>query len=75
MMAVDVSTTPVFSNGSPRALFAVHMWGAAISHNVVTRYDVTPDGRRLLINTLAADNAGPASPITVVLNWQMGLEK
>ena len=74
MMAVDVNTTPVFSNGNPRALFAAPIWGGGTSHNV-TRYGVTPDGRKFLINTLAADAAAPASPITVVLNWQMALKK
>ena len=75
IMAVDVTTTTVFSNGNPKALFAVPIWGGATSPNV-TRYGVTPDGKKFLINTLAADPASaPASPITVVLNWQMGLKK
>jgi serine/threonine protein kinase/Tol biopolymer transport system component len=74
MMAVDVSTTPVFSSGNPKALFAAPVWGGATSPNV-TRYGVTPDGKRFLINTLTADTAAPASPITVVLNWQIGLKK
>jgi eukaryotic-like serine/threonine-protein kinase len=73
MMAVDVTTTPVFQSGNPKALFAAAIWGGATGP-VVTRYGVTPDGQKFLINTPAADSAA-ASPITVVLNWQMSLKK
>jgi hypothetical protein len=42
----------------------------------VTRYDVTPDGQRFLINTVAgAATPASSSPITVVLNWAAGLKK
>jgi hypothetical protein len=74
MMAVDVTRTPVFAHRNPRALFPVPIWGGAPSMNV-TRYDVTPDGRKFLINTLPADAAASALPITVVLNWQLSLKK
>jgi Tol biopolymer transport system component/predicted Ser/Thr protein kinase len=74
VMAVDVTTTPVFRNGNPKVLFATRISGGAITQNI-TRYDVTPDGQKFLINTLPAEAAAPASPITVVLNWQMGLKK
>jgi dipeptidyl aminopeptidase/acylaminoacyl peptidase len=74
MMAVDVSTTPVFRNGNPKALFAAPIWSTGTSVNV-TRYDVTADGQKFLINTLPADAPVRTSPITVVLNWQMGLGK
>ncbi|AMY09390.1 hypothetical protein LuPra_02605 [Luteitalea pratensis] len=37
-------------------------------------YDVTPDGQRFLMAT-PPDDAGPARPITVVLNWQPTSEK
>jgi hypothetical protein len=73
-MAVDVSTTPLFRYGNPKALFAAPILGSASAMNV-TRYDVTPDGQKFLIDALAADVAAPNSPITVVLNWQMGLKK
>jgi Tol biopolymer transport system component/predicted Ser/Thr protein kinase len=74
MMAVDVTPTPVFAHGNPKALFPVPIWGGATSLNV-TRYDVTPDGQKFLINTLPADAAASASPNTVVLNWQLSLKK
>ena len=38
MMAVDVTPTPVFAHGNPKALFRVPIWGGATSLNV-TRYD------------------------------------
>jgi serine/threonine protein kinase/Tol biopolymer transport system component len=76
MMAVDVTTTPAFGSGNPKALFAAPIFGAASTQNI-SRYDVTPDGQKFLINALAADAAAAvlASPITVVLNWQIGLKK
>jgi eukaryotic-like serine/threonine-protein kinase len=75
VMAVDVATTPTFRAGTPRALFLTPIWGGAATNNV-TRYDVTADGKKFLINTLEADaNSAAASPITVVLNWQAGVKK
>jgi hypothetical protein len=68
MMAVDVTTTPVFRSGNPRPLFAAPIWGGATSMNV-TGYDVTPEGQKFLINTLPADATAAASAITAVLNW------
>jgi Tol biopolymer transport system component len=74
VMAVDVTTAPVFRNGSPKALFAVPIFSSATMLNI-TRYDVMPDGRKFLINTLVTEAPASASPIMVVLNWQMGLKK
>jgi Tol biopolymer transport system component/predicted Ser/Thr protein kinase len=73
VMAVDITTTPVFRNGNPKPLFVAPIWGGLPTLNV-TRYGVTPGGQKFLINTLAS-KAPPPSPITVVLNWQMGLKK
>jgi predicted Ser/Thr protein kinase len=73
MMAVDVTTTPVFQSGNPKALFAAPIWASSL---IVTRYDVTHDGRKFLINALGTDAAAvSASPIEVVLNWQIVLRK
>jgi Tol biopolymer transport system component len=69
MMAVEVRTSPVLEFGSPKVLFHAPIWGGGTTHNV-TRYDVTADGRKFLINSVAAEQpAPPPSPITVVLNW------
>jgi Tol biopolymer transport system component len=68
MMAVPIKTTSVFEPGLPVALFTTpRTYGWA-------PYDVSPDGR-FLVNTLSATAASNASPVTVVLNWQAGLNK
>ena len=71
MMAVDVTTNPMFKPGIPKALFQAPILGGAIARHVI-RYDVTADGKKFLINSAAAE--GP-SPITVVLNWKALLKK
>jgi eukaryotic-like serine/threonine-protein kinase len=75
MMAVEVSTGPIFKAGVPRPLFQAPIWGGGTFQNV-TRYDVTADGKRFLINSVTADAAilAPA-PITIVLNWTALLKK
>ena len=75
MMAVEVSTNPVFKAGVPKALFQAPVWGGGISR-IPTRYDMTADGKEFLINSLPAEAGAPAtSPITVVLNWRELLKK
>jgi hypothetical protein len=72
---VDVGTNPTFKAGTPKALFPAAIWGGG-SGQAVTRYDVTADGKKFLINTLAPETAGAASaPITVVMNWEALLKK
>ena len=76
MMAVEVSTSPVFKAGIPKVLFHAPIWGGGGTGTDVTRYDVTADGRKFLINTVAAERvAPPPSPITVVMNWTALLKK
>jgi Tol biopolymer transport system component len=70
LMAVDVQTGPVFSNGLPRALFNTRLMGG--SGGTSFRYAVSPDGRRFLVNALSGEGLG-SEPITVVLNWRAGL--
>jgi Tol biopolymer transport system component/predicted Ser/Thr protein kinase len=68
LMAVDVKTDqPAFEAGVPRALFETHVSNVEGS-NPWSQYAVTADGRRFLVNRLAAETT--ASPITVILNWQ-----
>jgi len=75
MMAVDVTETPAFKPGVPKALFPAPIWGGATTTNV-TRYDVTADGKKFLINTVGADTTPAASsPVTVVQNWMAELKK
>ena len=75
LMAVDVAAASgTFQAGIPKALFAAPIWGGGATNNV-TRYDVTADGKKFLINSLPTETtATPSSPITVVLNWQQTLQ-
>jgi Tol biopolymer transport system component len=75
MTAVDVTLSPTFKAGIPKELFPAPISGGGGAVNN-TRYDVTADGQRFLINAIGAEaNAGTSSPIIVVLNWQAGLKK
>ena len=75
LMAVEVATASgTFQAGIPKALFAAPIWGGSTVN--VTRYDVTADGKKFLINSLPKVTASAhESPITVVLNWQAVLKK
>jgi WD40 repeat protein len=76
LMAVEVAAASgTFQAGIPKALFAAPIWGGGAINNV-TRYDVTADGKKFLINSLPTETtSAPPSAITVVLNWQAGLMK
>jgi len=75
MMAVEVSTTPTFKKGVPKELFSAPIWGGGGSVNV-TRYDVTANGQKFLINSVQSEAAGgEVTPITVILNWPQLLKK
>ncbi len=66
---------PAFMPGVPKALFAAPIWGSGTTRNV-TRYDVTADGQKFLINALPSEMAAaPTTPITVVLNWNSVVKK
>jgi serine/threonine-protein kinase len=65
MMAVDVTTQPVFSAGKPRVLFE----GAFVpTPRSLSNYDVSPDGQRFLM-LKAPEQAQAPAQINVVLNW------
>jgi serine/threonine protein kinase/Tol biopolymer transport system component len=74
LMAVDVKTLPTFQADSPRSLFDPLVFGGGNSTQVVG-YDVTPDGRRFLVNSVPQSGSSAPEPITVVLNWAAGLPK
>jgi len=75
IMAVEVSTTQTFKKGVPKELFSAPIWGGGTSTNV-TRYDVTADGQRFLINAVpSGGSGGEVTPITVILNWPQLLKK
>ena len=66
MMAVDITTQPAFSAGSPNILFEAPY--ARNNNNWMANYDVSPDGQRFLMLKSEAQQAA-ATQIHVVLNW------
>jgi Tol biopolymer transport system component len=67
LMAVEVTTNPVFQAGTAKLLFQ------APQQPSVTVGDYTVDGKRFLF--LAPEGQTAQAPFTVVLNWQAGLKK
>jgi serine/threonine protein kinase len=65
VMAVDVSTSPVFQAGIPKALFKMQ--------STSVFWDVAPDGQRFLLPIPVGANS-PA-PYKVVLNWTSTLKR
>jgi hypothetical protein len=74
LMNVSVTTTGgTFQPGVPRPLFrATILGGTGGGAGVAWRWDITPDGKRFLMNT-ALEEASTA-PVTMVLNWQSVLK-
>ena len=67
LMAVDVSTQPVFKSGVPQALFDTGIYGGGAVSAGAARWDVSPDGKRFLVLSLVGSEGSEA--MTVVLNW------
>jgi Tol biopolymer transport system component len=67
VMAVEVSTSPIFQVGARHALFK-------LSPQVVN-FDVTGDGNKFLAAVPADTDNSAATPFNVVLNWQVALKK
>jgi eukaryotic-like serine/threonine-protein kinase len=69
VMAVDVTTNPVFQAGTPKVLFqAPQQPGYAVG-------DYTIDGKRFLFLAPVQQNSQGQAPFTVVLNWQDTLKR
>jgi Tol biopolymer transport system component len=66
MMAVPVSTTPVFHAGTPQALFNTDMVDTGIRTGPMS-WDIAPDGKRFLI---ISDRSEGKSSLNVILNWR-----
>ena len=64
MMAVDVTTNPVFKSGNPHPLFQTGIVDTGIRTGPMS-WDIAPDGRFLIISETFSD-----APVTVVLNWR-----
>lgn len=73
MMVAPVEPGRTFSAGSPRALFEVGFTPPFSGRS----FDVSTDGRRLLMIELSARQDDPAPPpqLVVVLNWIEGIEE
>jgi Tol biopolymer transport system component len=67
LMAVPVSVDTKFHAGTPVALFPVRPSGAG------TVYDVTHDGQRFLVNSLASEVGSP--PLDLLIHWTALLPK
>jgi serine/threonine protein kinase/Tol biopolymer transport system component len=74
MVAVEVGATPTFKAGVPKALFQAPIVGGG-GTGIVSRYDVTGDGQKFLINAVPEEATSSSANITVVLNWRAGLKK
>jgi Tol biopolymer transport system component/predicted Ser/Thr protein kinase len=75
MMAVPVKAALgpklMFEPGTPQPLFETHL--AQTGRGGVFEYDVTPDGKRFLLDSTVEGST--AAPLTVVVNWAAGLKR
>jgi eukaryotic-like serine/threonine-protein kinase len=65
MMAVDITLTPRFAAGRPRVLFE-ERYGLGSPHR---QYDVSRDGRFLMLRGPEVPPAPPVTQMVLVLNW------
>ncbi|MDQ5858917.1 MAG: protein kinase, partial [Acidobacteriota bacterium] len=68
LMAADVRLSPTFESKTPVGLFRMHLF-----EGPDRQYEVSADGSRILANVLAGSTE--ARPLTVVLDWQVGLAR
>jgi Tol biopolymer transport system component len=68
MIAVPVSTAPVFQAGIPQAVFNTDMVDTGIRTGPMS-WDIAPDGKRFLI---ISDKSQETSSLNVILNWRPG---
>ena len=67
MMAVEITTQPAFSAGTPKLLFeGNYVFNSSLLSN---SYDVSPDGQRFLLMKANQSAQAAASQINVLLNW------
>jgi Tol biopolymer transport system component len=67
VMAVPVTTTPVFVAGTPRKLFDVSYPSATL--RVERHYDVAPDGQRFVFVAAADVRVAAITQVVFVQNW------
>jgi Tol biopolymer transport system component/predicted Ser/Thr protein kinase len=73
VMAVPVSSDPVFQPGPPELLFRVPVAAFAASPNPGGIMDATTDNQKLLVEVPVAENA--RGEFTVVVNWPTALKR
>ena len=77
MMVVAVKATaapsPSLEPGVPEALFQAKL--ARGPNNPLFEYDVTADGKRFLLDTVAGGGSASAPVLNAVVNWDTGLKK
>ena len=66
MIAVDITTAPTFSAGTPKLLFEGNFQASSAS---IANYDVTPDGQRFVMVQRSEQEQEAVTQINVVLNW------
>jgi hypothetical protein len=66
-----VKTDRTFEAGTPTALFETPLTVTRPSPGRDRRYDVSPDGRFLMVTPIQS----AVAPITAVVNWAAGLDK
>jgi eukaryotic-like serine/threonine-protein kinase len=71
LMSVPVKDGRTFEAGTPAPLFETGLTVARPTASRDRRYDVSPDGRFLIVMPTQSNVA----PVTVVVNWAAGLEK
>ena len=73
MMAVEISSKPTFSAGTPKMLFE----GPYQSLPTIStpNYDVSPDGQRFLMLKSTEQAQAAPTQINVVLNWAEELKQ
>jgi Tol biopolymer transport system component len=69
MMAASVDTSRQFEAGTPQALFVAPALGLSNSR----QYAVSKDGKRFLMNVRS--ERATATPLTVVVNWLVTIQK
>ena len=69
MIAVDITTDPVFQAGVPHVLFQANLSGAGGAYRN-PRWAPTPDGKKFV--AVIADRLDDLRPLTVEVNWQRG---
>ena len=69
LMSVAVRTGPAFRAGEPARLFKIPQATRDLVRSWYTPWDVTPDGRFMMVRHAAESSEGSEPPLIVVHNW------